>query len=514
MNIDHPTTAWLLMLVSFCVGLFIFPRLIRYAFKKRIVDRPGHRKLHRRSVAYLGGAGVFAATAISLLVFWAVFREECASYDVNCIKAVWIMGLTLIMMLLGLADDIHNLRARYKLALQMVMVTLFAIFGFHFETLHIPGIMPYELGLLAVPVTVFWMLAVVNAFNLIDGVDGLLVTVASGSLLALIAASTWLGDYVPAILSLAVLGALAAFIIYNWNPARMYLGDAGSAAIGMFLATALVCMAQPGAVGGKQPYLYQMIIATMVVAYPALEITLSVMRRLFRGQPITRADKGHIHHRLLRLGFGSQGVCATAGLANALLAFAAFSIITLHHGRAVWLLGFAVLMLGTGLPVLGFFNFMLPSEISRKRPHYQIAHHFISMQRIKLKLTQHSDEVLKLMQGTLREFSVHMFRMELNFRDRPLWKFEWAARDNVDDQDGKIQKKEIFMDRVRLSNKRGHAVWSFETGIPDEELDTEHRVLVSEFMEDIMSRLLELLENGEQKLPAGSLRAGELKQRK
>ena len=212
------------------------------------------------------------------------------------------------------------MRARYKLLGQFSLTLAFALFGFHFEVLHIPGMPPVALGLLCVPLTVFWIVAVVNAFNMVDGLDGLAATVAFGSLVLLAAVSALIGNGMELVLALGALGAVLGFLPFNWKPASIYLGDAGSGALGMFMACALVSLGQtygqssynPKAVGLGQPFFYQIIVVTLLVAYPALEITLSVVRRLFNGRPIYRVDQGHLHHRFQKAGWKGPEICLTA----------------------------------------------------------------------------------------------------------------------------------------------------------------------------------------------------------
>src|SRR5262249_24888213 len=156
------------------------------------------------------------------------------------VKALLILGCTLGVALVGLLDDVRNLSARYKFMGQAVFALAFTFFGFQFQTLQLPGLPPVSLGLLSVPVTAFWILSVTNGFNMIDGVDGLAVSVGSGSLILLAVASAYVENGLQMLLALGALGAVMGFLPFNWKPATIYLGDAGSGAIGMFLACSLV----------------------------------------------------------------------------------------------------------------------------------------------------------------------------------------------------------------------------------------------------------------------------------
>ena len=297
-----------IFLAALVFSLVLTPLFTHLARRLRIVDRPAHRKTHREPVSFLGGGAVFLAFIPALLL--TLFFSKDLNYLLTfhgLAKAFVILSASLGVGLVGLWDDIRNLRPRYKLMGQLVFALAFAFFGFRFEVLHLPGLPPVHLGLLAVPLTVFWILSVVNAFNLVDGLDGLATTVAAGSLTLLAGAAAIVGNSMELVLAVGALGAVLGFLPFNWRPASIYLGDAGSGGLGMFLACSLVALGQSygqAPAGANQyfgqPFFYQLFIATLLVAYPAIEISLSVARRLLHGRSIASADRGHIHHRLLK----------------------------------------------------------------------------------------------------------------------------------------------------------------------------------------------------------------------
>jgi UDP-GlcNAc:undecaprenyl-phosphate GlcNAc-1-phosphate transferase len=416
-------------------------------------------------------------------------------------------------MVVGLFDDLRNLRARYKFIGQVVVVWVFVYFGFRFEVLHVPGLPAMYLSYFAVPVTMFWMLSIVNAFNLIDGLDGLASSVAGSSFIMLAACASALGNLSGMTLAVCALGAAVGFLFYNWKPAKIYLGDAGSSGIGMFMAASLVALGRTYGVDYYnpnleksigQPFVYQIIIATLIVAYPAMEITLSVFRRLLHGRPISRADRGHIHHRLLKAGLGVRAIACVAMVVNVIPALAVYQILIQQKGKAAWiLLAFAVVM-GVGLSMLGFFDFLKPKVLGRLRPHFRIVHHFIEMQRAKLGLAQSRREVLALVNQTCQEFGVQNYRMVLVPNEEGKGGLDYTSQFKhqlslpvvLEFLQTKHQGADKFNDQIKLSDGKGGAHWVFESHEVDEELDVEYRVLFSEFMKESLEACVRI---GEQK---------------
>ncbi len=487
--------------LSALVFSFVLTPLFRHlALRLRIVDRPGHRKTHKAPVSYLGGPALLLSFLLAFgLTLWVSNGLGDTLTFRGYTKALFILGPTLGVALVGLLDDVRNLSARYKFMGQAVFALAFTFFGFQFQVLHLPGLPPVSLGLLSVPVTAFWILSVVNGFNMIDGVDGLAAAAGAGSLVLLAVASTYTENSLELLLALGALGALLGFLPFNWKPASIYLGDAGSGAMGMFLACSLVALGQgygrplpDGAPNWGQPFLYQILTVTLLVAYPAAEILLSVTRRLLRGRPVWRADKGHIHHRLLNLGWQPQGICLAALGFTLLPGLAALTTLAKYHGWAAFILVLMGLILGFGLSALGFLDFLKPNLIDRLRPHYQIAHHFISMQKIKLTLAGSREDVLALVDQACQELGVKSYRLIVmadeklqggvdythNFDPTRLSELEPSQRGPVD--------------RVQLSGGLGGAEWMFEPQSAEGELDVEYRVLLSEFMREALEKTAQL----------------------
>jgi len=482
------------------LSLVLTPLFRSLALRLHIVDRPGHRKTHKTPVSYLGGAALLLSFLLAFgLTLWVSNGLESTLSLRGYMKSFLILGCTLGVALVGLLDDVRNLSARYKFMGQAVFALAFTFFGFQFQVLHLPGLPPVSLGLLSVPVTAFWILSVVNGFNMIDGVDGLAVSVGSVSLVLLAVASAYVENGLEMLLALGALGALMGFLPFNWKPATIYLGDAGSGAVGMFVACSLVALGQSYGTTPRmtppswgQPFFYQIVIVTLLVSYPAMEILLSVTRRLLRGRPVWRADKGHIHHRLLNLGWQPQGICVAAVGFTLLPGLAALTTLAHYHGWAALVLVLFGLIIGFGLSALGFLDFLKPNLIDRLRPHYQIAHHFIAMQKVKLTLAGSREEVLALVDQACHEMGVKGYRLIVMSDEHQRGGLDYTHDFDPTRISTLDASQKGPVDRVQLHGGMGGAEWMFEPQAAEGELDVEYRVLLSEFMREALEKTVQL----------------------
>jgi len=300
-----------ILIVPWLLALLLTPAVIRFAQSRGYLDVPTARKAHKAPVALLGGIAVFASIAVGLLlvsIFVTPVREALFGY-----ASLGALGLgALLMVALGTWDDLYDMRPMTKLAGQIAIASLTWAMGFRAGAIELP----FELLLTsAAPVsflvTVGWIVIVSNAFNLIDGIDGLTAGVSVITALTVFLLANQNGATVPVIAALALSGALAGFLRFNLPPARIFLGDAGALSIGY--VTAVLAMASYQ----KSPAAVALIVPLLVLGLPLLEPILAVLRRGLshlrkRGaeglrpgemlRAVTLADRGHLHHLLLRNG--------------------------------------------------------------------------------------------------------------------------------------------------------------------------------------------------------------------
>ena len=280
----------------------------RLAFRIGAVDLPGGRRVHRRPTARLGGVAVALGVVLGVATL-------VAFGSIPALPALPIVALAGFVCLLGAIDDVRSLSPAAKVVGLAAAGLALAAFGVRIELIDVPGVGRFELGALAIPATVIWVVACANALNLIDGVDGAgsgVATIAAG-VLAAIAFAT--GDLAMAIVLGATAGGAAGFLLHNRQPARMFLGDSGSLMLGFLLAAASAagCTKRAAAV--------TLVAALAALAVPFLDSVQSFVRRFVRAfrergprrlrralRATTVADRAHIHHRLLTHGLSHRQV--------------------------------------------------------------------------------------------------------------------------------------------------------------------------------------------------------------
>lgn len=310
-------TLLVVLAASLVLGTLL-TRLVRdLALAWGLTDAGGERKIHRKPIPRLGGVAVVAsmtACVLALLAWDNDVAREIRS-DMPLLGAL-AMGGGLVA-LTGLVDDLWGLRARVKLLAQIAAACAAFAWGVGIDAVGVPLVGPLHLGWLALPATVLWLVLVTNAVNLIDGLDGLaggVILLAGGALLAM---SLIEGNTAAAVLLAALVGATAGFLVFNVNPASIFLGDTGSLTLGFVLGVVAIHFQQ------KAHAVFGLTTALLAFGLPIFDLSMAVVRRSLTGRPLFAADQHHVHHRLLRLGLNqrqSWGVLVAAALGLELLA--------------------------------------------------------------------------------------------------------------------------------------------------------------------------------------------------
>ena len=332
-----------LFLISFVGVLIATPILTKLAYHQNIVDKPGLHKTHSESKPLLGGLAIFAAFAVTLYVFLPV-DDKLLSLTLS----------TLILVITGLLDDIYNIKPLLKLTGQTIAAyivvawnaDLFRFMIDYFDRFYLPGFV--VLGLI-----IGWIILMINAFNLIDGLDGLAAGTAAIIFLALAALSVIEGGR-PNILAVQLIGAGACFgfLVFNFNPAKIFMGDTGSMLLGFILATSHLYAI-------KYPFSAQLVLGSIFIfAYPALDVSYTIYRRICNKCPIFVADKGHIHHVLLSMGFSVRKTVLSIYAVN--IIFSTVSVILLSSDLSTRQI-FAFIVFTAMLVILLFRRLLLIS---------------------------------------------------------------------------------------------------------------------------------------------------------
>lgn len=288
-------------LVAFVLSLvcsLVLTKVLRdLANKLRLFDAGGGRKIHTRPIPRLGGVAVVLSMVLPLLglAFW----ENDISREMWADKAllVSLLGGGGLMFAVGVFDDLTDARAILKLGAQIGAALIVYQSGIQIEAVSVPFFHPVQLGVFSMPATVFWVVLVMNAVNLIDGMDGLaggVVVLAGGTLFIM---SVIEDNVLAALLLAVVVGGTMGFLAYNVSPASIFLGDTGSLVLGFLLALTSVHSSQ------KSYTLFSIIAAMLALGLPIFDLGMAVIRRALAGRPLFSGDQHHIHHILLRKGF-------------------------------------------------------------------------------------------------------------------------------------------------------------------------------------------------------------------
>ncbi len=344
------------------VSAFVFSVLVirwlhRHAAWFGLVDRPGEaRRLHTRPIASVGGVGiVLAVLATCLLLVVTTPVEHTYASDLRALLPIGVGALA--MHLTGLWDDRSGLSAQLKFSLQVLVSVGVFLAGVRIEAVELPFLGGIQFGYWAsMALTVFWFVGVTNAFNLVDGVDGLAGGAALIATSAMFLVALTLGHELVALFLAVVAGALLGFLHYNFPPASVFMGDAGSLLIGFLLAGLGIISSAKAAT--------TVAITVPLVAFglPVLDTTLAMIRRILRGERIWKADRGHIHHRLLDLGFSPRRVALT--LYGVCGLFALLSFMGLTEDSRMLAPGFLVLGL---VVVVGVQSLRIPELLELRK---------------------------------------------------------------------------------------------------------------------------------------------------
>ena len=336
----------LAFLIAVVVALAITPGVIFLAAKTGAMDAPDARKVHKKPIPRIGGLGIYAAFMVSMLTVM-VFTDLSA--DVFH-ELVGLMVSGTMIVILGLIDDYTNLPAKVKLAGQIAAACVLVAFDVRIDFISDPFGDFLYLEVFAIPATIFWIVGLTNTVNLIDGLDGLAAGVATSAAVTIFLVALQQDFLLVAVLTAALAGAAIGFLYYNFNPARIFMGDTGS----MFLGFMLAGISIIGAV--KSAATIALIVPILALGLPILDTTFAIVRRYRGGVPIFKPDKGHLHHRLLDLGFTQRQAVLLMYVISALLGLSAVALTEVSSTIAILIVCAVVAAVLFGAKKIGIFH--------------------------------------------------------------------------------------------------------------------------------------------------------------
>ena len=338
-------------LVTALVVSFLSTPLVKtLAFKVGAIDVPkDERRMHKVPIPRLGGLAIFIAFLFAVILFGNIDRQ---------MQGI-LLGAIMIV-ILGVLDDILTLRALPKFLVQIAAAGVAVYHGCVIQFVSNPNVFSaysyVDLGWLSIPLTIIWIVAITNAVNFIDGLDGLAVGVSAISTASLLIVALMVGELDIAVIFAALLGSCIGFIPYNKNPAKIFMGDTGATFLGYILATLSV----QGLF--KMYAIISFAVPFLILGLPIFDICFAFLRRIAKGQNPMVADRGHVHHRLIDMGFNQKQAVAISYLLTAILGLAAVLLTSSGEFKALILIA-AVVLVGA----IGFgFIFKKPAHSSEK----------------------------------------------------------------------------------------------------------------------------------------------------
>jgi UDP-GlcNAc:undecaprenyl-phosphate GlcNAc-1-phosphate transferase len=351
----------LIPLLAFAVAAALTPFVRDIARRHGLVDHAlTSRKVHDGPIPRLGGVAIVLAfyAAVTAAMLWSPLGTALSgepSESAVQTGAFLVGGIAIF--LLGLYDDLKGAGAKQKFAVQFAVAGLVYAAGLRIEVVANPFGEAIALGWLSLPLTALWISGAVNAMNLIDGLDGLAGGLALAAAAMTFAASVHTGHLLAMISAAALAGAVAGFLIYNFSPASIFMGDTGSMFIGYVLATSAI---QPDRQTGE----VALLAFVVALGIPIADTLAAIVRRALRGVPLFVADREHMHHRLLDLGFAPKQVSLILWALSALLAGAGMTLAGCGPGTMLA----AVAVAGAlGLPQLGYWRTQSPAALLARR---------------------------------------------------------------------------------------------------------------------------------------------------
>lgn len=403
----------------FYLGTFAGSLLLSFVLTKYVRDLATARgwvaatalehHLHSRPLPRLGGVAIFISFLLTLAVAPAAGHHFTADFGLSLRTLLTILLPACLVFGLGIYDDIHSVSPCLKVAVQAVAGGM--LFAGGLRILGIPVLFGnrHFSWFVGLPLTILWVLAITNAFNLIDGLDGLAAGSALFSTMVVLAVALISGSPLVSLMALVLAGSILGFLRFNFSPATIFLGDCGSLFIGFMLSALALQGAQ------KAPTTIAVAIPVVSFGLPILETALSIVRRFLGGRPLFTADREHIHHKLLQRGWSHRQVVITLYAVSAL--FALLSLFLLWPTGDV--LGLVLAVFGTGIWIgvqhLGYLEFGELRRVAHRTMERQILINNLAIRRAteELKVTRDYGQLCRILVAALAGNDFDAFDLQL-----------------------------------------------------------------------------------------------------
>lgn len=301
-------------IVAGLISFLLTPLIIRLAHRFGAIDIPkDERRVHSQPIPLWGGVAIFIGFFVSIALF----------ANIETLKLLGLFVASLIVLVTGMVDDVKPIGAKTKLLMQIFAAAVLVASGF--EIKYFTNYFAEEgyimLGIFSIPISILWVVAVTNTVNLIDGLDGLAAGISAIAAITLSYIAMINNRYDAALITLILAGSSAGFLPFNFNPAKIFMGDAGALFLGLVLSAVSIDGALKGATA------LTVVVPILALGVPIFDTTFAILRRKINRKPIMEADRGHLHHRLLSIGFNQRKAVLAMYLISALLGGGAIELL-------------------------------------------------------------------------------------------------------------------------------------------------------------------------------------------
>ncbi|WP_141432903.1 glycosyltransferase family 4 protein [Bacillus sp. 03113] len=298
---------YLTLILCLLASILLTPLVKQLAFKIGATDKPNQRKVHQKIMPRLGGLAIYLSFLIGILIIQPI--EE--------VHLPIVIGSAIII-LTGIVDDIKELSPKIKLLGQIVAAFIVVVIGgMNVEFINLPFGGKIDFGFLSIPFTMIWIIGITNAINLIDGLDGLASGVSTIALFSIAGMAALFGNPYVVVIALIVAFSTLGFLVFNFHPAKIFMGDSGALFLGYIIAVLSI-------LGFKNVTFISLVIPVIILGVPISDTFFAIIRRVVNKQSISAPDKSHLHHCLLRIGYSHKQTVLLIYAMSAIFSLAAF----------------------------------------------------------------------------------------------------------------------------------------------------------------------------------------------
>ena len=309
------------LLICFIASILLTPLVKKMAIKIGATDQPNNRKVHQTTMPRLGGLAIFVSYLIGFLI---LMPESPYKYPI-------LIG-SFVIILTGFIDDMFEIAARWKLLGQIIAALIVILNGVDIDFINLPFGGQIEFGVLTIPLTIIWIVGITNAINLIDGLDGLAAGVSSIALITISGMAIIMGNGFVVAMGFILIGSTLGFLIYNFHPAKIFMGDTGALFLGYMIGVLSL-------LGFKNVAVISFIVPIIILGVPISDTFFAIIRRLVHKKPLGAPDKSHLHHCLLNLGYGHKTTVLIIYAISAL-----FGVVAVVFSQATMWVSFIVVL--------------------------------------------------------------------------------------------------------------------------------------------------------------------------